>query len=188
MIKTFRKILSILWLLLVIVLAFIISQHHEYLDPKKLLYFFQSFGSAALIVYILVSFVRGIVLLPSLPLVFVGILFFPASPNLVFLISMIGIIFSSILIYRFSDLMGFDEIFEKHTHSQKVKNAIEKYWFYTVLFWSFAPIVPTDLICYIAGTVQMNFWKFILALSIWEWLIVGIIIYGWNSLLWNFFI
>ncbi len=183
MIQILKKILLGLWIVGIISLAYYIWDHPELLDPHNLLTFFQSFGSFALIVYILVSFIRGLVLLPSLPLVLVWVLFFPMSPHMVFIISMTGIIFSSILIYRFSGLMGFDDVFAEHNHSKKVKNIIEKYWFYAILFWSFAPIVPTDLICYVAGTVQYHFWRFILALTIWEWLIVGIIVYGWREMM-----
>ena len=72
------------------------------------------------------------------------------------------------LIYKFSDLMGFDEIFARHVSNDRVKKAIEKYGFYAVLLWSFVPVVPTDLICYVAGTVRMSFWKFVLALTLGE--------------------
>ncbi len=79
---------------------------------------------------------------------------------------MLGIVFSGVLIYRFSDLMGFDAIFAKHNHSKKIQDAIEKYGFYAIILWSFAPVVPTDLICYVAGTVRYHFWRFVLALTI----------------------
>ncbi len=183
MIKTIRRIVLIIWILSVISLAYYVSEHRGYLDPQNLLVFFQSFGSLALIVYIFASFVRGLVLLPSLPLVLVGVLFFPGNPHLVFAISMIGIIFSGILIYQFSDVMWFDEIFARHAGNDRVKNAIEKYGFYAILLWSFVPIVPTDIICYVAGTVRYHFWRFILALTIWEWLIVGIIVYGGREMM-----
>ncbi len=71
MIKTLKKILIVLWLMAVASLAYYISQNKELLEPRNLLTFFQSFGPLALIVYIFASFVRGLVLLPSLPLVFV---------------------------------------------------------------------------------------------------------------------
>ncbi|MBC7503869.1 TVP38/TMEM64 family protein [Candidatus Gracilibacteria bacterium] len=183
MIKAIRRIALVVWIVSVISLAYYISHHREYLDPANLLSFFQSFGSLALIIYILASFVRGLVLLPSLPLVLVGILFFPSNPHLVFLISMLGIVFSGVLIYRFSDLMGFDEMFARHTHSKKIQDTIEKYGFYAVTLWSFVPVFPTDLICYVAGTVRMNFWKFILALTLGEGLIVGIIVYGGREMM-----
>jgi membrane protein YqaA with SNARE-associated domain len=46
------------------------------------------------------------------------------------------------------------------------------------LLWSFAPVVPTDVICYVAGTVRMNFLKFVSAMTLGEGIIVGLIIYG----------
>ncbi len=79
---------------------------------------------------------------------------------------MLGIVFSGILIYLFSDLMGFDEIFAKQKENIKIKHAIEKYGFYAIMLWSFIPVVPTDLICYVAGTVRYSFWRFVLALMI----------------------
>lgn len=71
MLKILRKIILVLWILSVISIAYYVSQHREYLEPHYLLVFFQSFGSFALIVYIIASFIRGLVLLPSLPLVLV---------------------------------------------------------------------------------------------------------------------
>ena len=183
MIQILRKIILVLWILSVISLAYYVSQHREYLDPANLLAIFQSFGAFALIVYILASFIRGLVLLPSLPLVLVWVLFFPENPHLVFLISMLGIVFSGVLIYRFSDMMGFDEMFARHAGNDRVKKAIEKYGFYAITLWSFVPVVPTDLICYVAGIVRYSFWKFILALTIWESIIVGIIVYGGREMM-----
>ncbi len=188
MIKLLRKIVLIIWIFSIVYLGIWISFHQEMLEPKNLLIFFRSFGSAALIVYILASFIRWLLLLPSLPLVVVWILFFPDNPHLVFLISMLGIIFSGILIYKFSDIMWFDEMFEKHATNTRIKQAIDTYWFYAVMIWSFAPVVPTDLICYVAGTVRMKFWKFVLALSIGEGFIVGAIVYGGVSILSMFWV
>ena len=96
---------------------------------------------------------------------------------------MLGIVFSGVLIYRFSDLMGFDEMFARHSHSKKIQDAIEKYGFYAILLWSFAPVVPTDLICYVAGTVRYSFWRFVLALTLGESIIVGIIVYGGREMI-----
>jgi uncharacterized membrane protein YdjX (TVP38/TMEM64 family) len=96
---------------------------------------------------------------------------------------MIGIVFSGILIYRFSDIMGFDEMFARHAGNDRVKKAIEKYGFFAVALWSFAPVVPTDVICYVAGTVRMSFWRFVLAITLGESIIVGIIVYGGREMM-----
>lgn len=74
-------------------------------------------------------------------------------------------------------------MFAKHATNTRIKQAIDTYGFYAVMIWSFAPVVPTDLICYVAGTVQMNFWKFVFALSIGEGLIVGAVVYGGTEII-----
>ena len=111
---------------------------------------------------------RSIILLPSLPLVLVGILYAPDHPHMVYLISMCGIWFSGALVYHFSHLLGFDIMFAKHVNNPKLKNAIEKYGAYIISFWSFFPILPIDVACYLAGTVKLSFTKFIIALTIGE--------------------
>ena len=127
MFNTIRSIVLALWIIAITSLGYYVSLHRELLDPPQMLLFFSSFGAGALVVYILASFVRGLVLLPSLPLVLVGMLFFPDQPFLVFIISMLGIVFSGGLIYGFSDIMGFDEFFAKHLENQKIDTMIKKY-------------------------------------------------------------
>ena len=183
MFKIIRTIVLILWVVSIIWLWIYIYSHKGLLEPEQILAFLRSFGSWALILYILISFIRGLVLLPSLPLVLVGMLFFPDSPFLVFIISMLGIVFSGALIYGFSDVMWFDEFFAKHLETQKFDRLIEQYGFPIIVIWSFAPVVMTDLICYVAGTVRYPFWKFLIALTIGESIMVAILIYWGRELL-----
>ncbi len=75
---------------------------------------------------------------------------FPTEPFAVFLISMVGILFSAFIIYRFSDILGLDEYFATNVKNKKITEMIEKYGFYAVAFWSFFLVLPTDLVCYIA--------------------------------------
>jgi uncharacterized membrane protein YdjX (TVP38/TMEM64 family) len=76
---------------------------------------------------------------------------------------MIGIIGSAAMIYFFSVEMEFDALLEKKYPKSIIytKKQVEKYGFWAVLFWSFFILVPTDVICYIAGVTRMNFYKFI---------------------------
>ena len=178
MFHSIRKIIFILWIGVIISFGYYLSQHRELLDPEKLLLFFRGFWAWSLAIYILLSFVRGLVLLPSTPFVLVGVLFFPDQLWLVFFISMLGIVFSGALIYFFSDVMGFDEFFAPYLKNQKIEKWIKKYGFITIALWSFAPIVMTDLICYVAGIVRYSFVRFILALTLGESLMVGVLIYG----------
>ncbi len=81
---------------------------------------------------------------------------------------------SAVIMYFFSEVMGFDKLFEKKypKKAKKVHKLVEKHGFYIVAAWSFLPLVPTDLICYTAGIVRMNFWKFIAGVFTGEFLLV----------------
>ena len=72
---------------------------------------------------------------------------------------MLGVMFSAITLYYFSDLLGFSEYFKKNKSAEEIKN-----WevrlrspksTLIILGWSFFPFVPTDLICYISGIIKL---------------------------------
>lgn len=150
MIKKTRKYAISFWIGGLIFFGIFLLENPSFLEPKNLAAFVQSFGIWSLAIYALIFFLRGILLVPSTPLILVGMILFPDNPHAVFLISMTGILFSALVIYQFSDILGLDDYFEENVKSKKIKNMIEKYGFYGVAFWSFFLVLPTDLICYIA--------------------------------------
>ncbi len=188
MIKKIRRTILIIWLLTLIIFGGYVLFHRELLSPEYLLLQFRSFGSWAIVLYVFISMFRSIILLPSLPLIIVWTLYAPDMPHTVYLISMACIWFSGSLVYHFSHLLGFDEMFAHHIHDPKIKKSIDKYWAFVISFWSFFPILPVDVACYLAGTVKLNFVKFIIALTIGEWAVVAIIVYGWSGLMKYFWI
>ena len=132
------------------------------------------------LVYLAMSAFRGFSLLPSTPLVIAGTLLFPTQPFAVLTVSIIGILLSSSMIYYFSEFLGFNEFFENHkpklTH--KLKSKLEHpLGFIFVALWAFFPFVPTDLVCYLAGTTKMNYWKFISAVLVGEAVLCSIYIF-----------
>ena len=123
------------------------------------------------ILYLLLSALRGFTLLPSTPLVLAGTMLYPQQPFLVLMISLFGIVISSSMIYWFSDLLGFDEYFEskKPHHVEKIRTKLEHpLGLGFVSLWAFFPLVPTDAVCYVAGSIRMHFAKFIAAVFIGE--------------------
>lgn len=118
------------------------------------------------LVYLAMSAFRGFSLLPSTPLVIAGTILFPQQPILVFIVSLTGILLSSSMIYYFSEFLGFSDYFESHkpelTHRIKAKLE-HPAGFAFVALWAFFPLVPTDLVCYLAGTTKMKFLEFIAA-------------------------
>jgi uncharacterized membrane protein YdjX (TVP38/TMEM64 family) len=126
--------------------------------------FLLRFQTGIWLVYLAMSVLRGFTLLPSTPLVLAGTLLFPTQPFVVLTVSIIGILLSSTMIYAFSEYLGFHDYFESHkpalTHRIKAKLE-HPAGFAFVALWAFFPLVPTDLVCYLAGTTKMNFWEFI---------------------------
>lgn len=175
-----RKIVLIIWVFFLIsCLGFIILNPHLR-EPREIAIFLERFNNYILLVYFILSILRGFTLFPSTPLVIAGTILFPNNLFLVLFISMVGIIFSSSMVYFFSDYLGFSEYFKKHSHQkiQQIKAKLEtKKGFLFVFLWSFMPILPTDLICYIAGTIKMNFKKFLLAMICGELIICSIYVF-----------
>ena len=142
--------------------------------------FLSQFHDEIWIVYLIMSALRGFSLLPSTPLVIAGTLLFPSQPFTVLAVCLTGIAISSSMIYFFSEFLGFHDYFESHkpelTH--KICSQLDRpAGFVFVGLWSFLPLVPTDLVCYLAGTTRMNFWKFISAVILGETILCAFYVY-----------
>jgi uncharacterized membrane protein YdjX (TVP38/TMEM64 family) len=60
---------------------------------------------------------------------------------------------------------------------------INRYELPIIIAWSFFPLAPTDLICYVCGVPRVRFWKFLLGVTIGEGAICAIYIYGGDQIL-----
>jgi uncharacterized membrane protein YdjX (TVP38/TMEM64 family) len=160
MVRKGKVIIYLLWFLILI--SFLIGYilNPEIATPEYIVRTIQRFSNEMMLVYILLTIGRGFFLLPSTPFVIGGAILFPDSLFLVLVISMLGVMCSATALYYFSDLLGFSHYLEK-----KYPKGIEKWKArlqnpkaaFFVLGWAFFPLVPTDLICYVAGIVKMPF-------------------------------
>lgn len=125
----------------------------------------------AYLIFFLLGAFRGFTFIPSTYLILLGFFFFDPLP--LYLLTVSGIVVSAATIYYFSDLMNLDAFFEKRYPQQihKLKVVLEKRELPVIIGWSFAPFLPTDLICYVCGSLELNFRKFILGIFIGEALI-----------------
>lgn len=167
--RTKKMILGI-WIALIvaaIVLFFIFPEHFSAKGIKE---FIAQFSTISLVVYAFICLIRGFFLIPSTPFVLAGALLFPDKLWMVFIISLIGILGSGTFIYYAARFLDFGE--KKANKINKIEEKIKEYGFWIVLGWAFFPIVPTDLICYVAGKTRINFWKYISALFIGEALLI----------------
>ncbi len=118
------------------------------------------------LIYIAMSMLRGFTLLPSTPLVLAGTLLFPDRALAVFAVSLAGIAVSSATIYFLSEHLGFADHFEAHKPDMTawVRQRLEHpFGLVFVAAWAFFPLVPTDLVCYVAGSARIKFVRFISA-------------------------
>ena len=164
--------------------------HPQFFTPQSLAVFLQRFEGLIWFAFLTVSILRGFTLLPSTPLVIAGTLLFPSQPYLVLAVSIVGILLSSSMIYWFSDLLGFSEFFEhrKPEMIHKLKVKLEHpFGFAFVALWAFFPLVPTDLVCYVAGVTRMNFGKFIFSIGSGETILCLIYIFGGAAMIRGWF-
>lgn len=130
------------------------------------------------IVYILLGSFRAFTLVPATFLLLVGLPFFP--PLYLLVITMVTVIVSSSIVYFFAEALHMDEYFEKHhpRQIQKLKRLLSKYQLPIIIGWSFLMFLPTDLICYVCGTLRINFPKFIVGVIVGEGSVYAIYIYA----------
>ena len=128
-------------------------------------------------VYFLFGCIRGFTLIPSTNLVLLAIPIFPPLP--LFALTLAGIAISSTSIYYFSESLHLREAFErKHkARMDRLKSILQRNSMAIIVTWSFFPLVPTDLICYVCGILKIDFRKFILGVLLGEGAICGFYIF-----------
>ncbi|MBN8611896.1 MAG: TVP38/TMEM64 family protein [Deltaproteobacteria bacterium] len=134
-------------------------------------------------IYLLLGCVRSFTLIPVTSLVVLGTLFLP--PWILFALTLVGIVVSSAAVYYFSEALHLDELLKKNHAGQleRVRGLLERHGFPIVVGWAFFPIVPTDLICYLAGVIRMSIAKLLIGVALGEGAICAIYIFLGDSLL-----
>ena len=180
-----RVLLLCIWAIAIVsaITFFIVSP--EKFSAASIAAFIRSFEAEIWIIYLTMSAVRGFTLLPSTPLVLAGTILYPGQPWLVLTISLAGILISSSLIYFCSEALGFDDHFRRKMPDavESFRRRLEHPWGLAfVALWAFFPLVPTDAVCYVAGTIRMNFIKFIAAVFAGEFVLCAVYIFFGGSL------
>jgi uncharacterized membrane protein YdjX (TVP38/TMEM64 family) len=143
-----------------------------------------AWGPAALYgAYLALGAVRGFTLVPSTTLVLAAVPFVPPGPLLV--CTLAGIMLSSTSIYYFPAALKLDTRLAKQQPEKvaRLTNRVNRYEMPIIIGWSFFPLVPTDLICYVCGVLRVRFGKFLAGVTLGEGAICAIYIYGGDQLL-----
>ena len=95
------------------------------------------------------------------------------------LLTVVGIIVSSAAVYYFAEAMQFDRFFERGTRPKwrGCVRSCARRELPIVIAWSFFPIAPTDLVCYVCGALKVDLKKCLLGVTIGEGAICAIYIF-----------
>ena len=158
--KRLKQTIYLFWIISVIGIVGYFALHPDSFSPENISTLLSKFQAELLLIYALVTIIRGIFLLPITPFVIGGAILFPDQLILVLLISMLSIFTSSTAIYYFSDLLGFSEKLEARFPKQlaqwKMRLSHPRAVLY-ILGCSLIPIFSNELICYVAGIVKMPY-------------------------------
>lgn len=160
---------------------FLTFQHH--LSAEAVRGWFDDNLLLASVVYTLLLSVRGVFLVPSTPLLFIGIAVFPGP--LVWTMNMVGILTSSALVYTLVRGFGFDYMLrEKYqARARQLSGLMRKHGVPVIIGWSFFPVVPTDVIIYTAATLRMSLMRCLMAVGIGEGVLITFYVAGGATLL-----
>lgn len=172
--------INTIWLILVGIILSLLLLNPGWVSRESISGLLEGLGASALLVYIVLSLSRAAFLIPCTPFVLAGAISFPQWPALVLLISLAGVVAGALLVYSFPSFGDYDEFLEQK-YPEKIallKNRMHgRYAFWIVAGWSIFPLVPTDVICYVAGMTRMSFRKLVTALLVGEVPLIAFYVY-----------
>jgi uncharacterized membrane protein YdjX (TVP38/TMEM64 family) len=132
---------------------------------------------AAGALYLAFGCLRGFTLIPSTTLVLAAVPFLPPWP--LFALTLAGIVVSSASIYLFAGALGLEALFlRRHERAyRRLQSALERWELPVIVAWSFFPLAPTDLICYVCGVMRVDLRKCLLGVTLGEGAICAVYVF-----------
>lgn len=125
----------------------------------------------------------GVLLACCTPLLFAGLVIFPA--HFTFVANLVGIFTSSCLVMLSIRRVGIEAELAKVRNKRylMLSEKIQKHGFYTIVLWSFFPFAPTDAIVYVASGIGVSRKKILSGVMTGETVLMVIYVYGGSALL-----
>jgi uncharacterized membrane protein YdjX (TVP38/TMEM64 family) len=179
----FRRKTFILWLLVVAVVLTLYLTNQDRIDVDWIRGIVHDNRLLIIPFYLLLLSVLGLAFIPSTPFAIAGVFLF--DPTAAYFLNLAGIITSSIIVYHFAEFLGLRDIFETKYpgRMEKLRTALDRKELPIIIGWSFFPVVPTDLIIYVASTLKIPLWKCLLGVLIGEGALNAFYIFSVNAAL-----
>ena len=138
---------------------------------------------AACLTYLLIGALRAFTLVPATFPLLIAMPFFDPWVLLTLTIPCIAI--SSSICYWFAEALHMDELFERKYPREigKLKGLLQRYQMPIIIGWSFFLLLPTDVLCYVCGSLKINYRKFLIGIIIGEGTVYAIYIFFGDWLL-----
>ena len=162
-----RYSLFTLWLLVVCGALYLYFFKREAVQSELQDALSASFWAAA-IAYLVIGSLRAFTLVPATFPLLIAMPFF--DPWVLVALTLPCIAISSSTCYFFAEAIHVDELFERKYPAQirKLKDLLQTYEMPIIIGWSFFLLLPTDLLCYVCGSLKINFKKFLFGILVGE--------------------
>jgi uncharacterized membrane protein YdjX (TVP38/TMEM64 family) len=179
----FKRKTFFVWILAVVAVLSLYLTHKEQIDVEWIRGVVHDNRFLIIPFYLLLLSCLGLTFIPSTPFAIAGVALF--DPALAYLLNLVGIITSSTIVYHFAGFLGLREAFESRYPDKilKVQSALNRKELPIIVGWSFFPVVPTDLIIYVASTLKIPLWKCLLGVLLGEGVLNAFYIFGVNAAL-----
>lgn len=184
------KIVRIIWVCFLLTSIMLYIHFAPTLSGENMAAFLSRYEEQLLALYFVLCVLRGFTLIPSTPFLIAGIILFPNNPFLLLGVFVLSLAIVSAILYYVSGYADFGHYFHKAYPGkiQKIRQKLDgKHGFWFILLWAFAPFTPTDLVCYVAGSLKIRFTSFIVPLICGETIISSIYIFNGTALIQNIF-
>jgi len=179
----FKKKTFVVWLVFVAVALTLYFTNQDRIDVDLIRGVVHDNRFLVVPFYLLLLSLLGLTFIPSTPFAIAGVFLF--DPVLAYCLNLVGIITSSTIVYHFAGFLGLRDAFEsKYPEKiQRVRDALDWKELPIIIGWSFFPVVPTDLIIYVASTLKIPLWRCLLGVLIGEGALNAFYIFSVNATL-----
>ncbi len=179
----FKRKTFTVWILVVALVLTLYLTHKDQIDVEWIRGAVHDNRFLVIPFYLLLLSCLGLTFIPSTPFAIAGVALF--DPTFAYVLNLVGIVTSSTIVYHFARFLGLREAFESKypLKIQKVRGALNRKELPIIVGWSFFPVVPTDLIIYVASTLKIPLWKCLLGVVLGEGALNAIYLFGVNAAL-----